>query len=422
MFQDSASAQNLIPSRYFMRNCAADQQNQGFPASLVSFLERWKIQDIFRRIANDFFFNPHRKNLDFKDLPRISHCLRTPIGGNVHLMLSPGRQVGHYQKLQTCGSAYGCPLCAAKITQYRADEINLAAEKWMSIPGHSMLMITFTLPHYGHQRFKEIRENFQKVRRRFKEQRFLKYSELIPFSAIRENLHLDHDITAMDFTFSKNNGWHVHSHDLYFCSQSLNDSQIKKLNSQIIDAWVSSCDKSGIQISEKSLHYMFQHSVKVQRATTPAEYIAKFGSDVYERNREMFQGGWGAAEELSKSHLKTGRSNSLTPWDLARIILMCNGDFSVYRYFGRILNDFVEGMRRKQMIFWSKGSKQFFGLLEKSDDEIVKENNDYARLIAVLDKSDWQIVLKNKLRGSLATLAGTHDQEQIKTWIRQQIV
>jgi hypothetical protein len=405
-----------------MRSCAPDQQNQGLTASLVSFLERWKIQDVFRRIANDSFFNPDLKNLDFKHLPRISHCLRTPIGGDVHLMLSPGRQAGHYQKLQTCGSAYGCPLCAAKITQYRADEINFAAEKWMSTPGHCMLMITFTLPHYGHQRFKEIRENFMKVRRRFKNHKIEKCSEITPFFLLRNEFNFDHDITAMDFTFSMSNGWHVHSHDLYFCSQTLDDSQIQKLNSQIIDAWVSSCDKCGIQISEKSLRYMFQHSVKVQLAKTPADYIAKFGSEVYERNREMFQGSWGAAEELSKSHLKTGKSNSLTPWDLARIILLCEGDFNVYRYFGRILNDYVEGMRRKQMIFWSKGSKQFFGLLEKSDDEIVKETNDYARLIAVLDKSDWHIILKNKLRGSVAALAGTHNQEQIKIWIRQQIV
>jgi hypothetical protein len=35
-----------------MRSCAPDQQNQGLTASLVSFLERWKIQDVFRRIAN----------------------------------------------------------------------------------------------------------------------------------------------------------------------------------------------------------------------------------------------------------------------------------------------------------------------------------------------------------------------------------
>jgi hypothetical protein len=69
-----------------MRSCVAEPKNQGVTIDQLSpreesFLERWRLQYIFRRVALDSAFDQRRVFTVLKDLPRVAHCLRTHQGG-----------------------------------------------------------------------------------------------------------------------------------------------------------------------------------------------------------------------------------------------------------------------------------------------------------------------------------------------------
>src|SRR5947208_14675488 len=54
--------------------------------------------------------------------------------------------VHHYAGMSTCGSAWVCPVCAAKIRYHRADEVSRAVVSALD-QGCSALLVTCTIPH-----------------------------------------------------------------------------------------------------------------------------------------------------------------------------------------------------------------------------------------------------------------------------------
>jgi len=59
---------------------------------------------------------------------RVAQCLRqiNPMAAGVEGLHSPEHQVAHYKSLIVCGSVWMCPLCAAKISERRRDELERA--------------------------------------------------------------------------------------------------------------------------------------------------------------------------------------------------------------------------------------------------------------------------------------------------------
>jgi hypothetical protein len=59
---------------------------------------------------------------------RVAECLRVinPMAIGVQMMHSPEHQVAHYKSLIVCGSVWMCPLCAAKISESRQEEVERA--------------------------------------------------------------------------------------------------------------------------------------------------------------------------------------------------------------------------------------------------------------------------------------------------------
>ena len=77
---------------------------------------------------------------------RIAHCLRqvVPIAAGVEVFHSTEHQVAFYSGLFVCGSVWMCPLCAAKISERRRDELELAITRHIAQQG-AVYMATFTV-------------------------------------------------------------------------------------------------------------------------------------------------------------------------------------------------------------------------------------------------------------------------------------
>ena len=72
----------------------------------------------------------------------------------------------HYKGLQTCGSVWHCPVCAAKISERRRAELMAAIATWKA-QGGSVLFLTLTNSHDRKDRLADLLEGQRKALKRF---------------------------------------------------------------------------------------------------------------------------------------------------------------------------------------------------------------------------------------------------------------
>src|SRR5664279_1636637 len=79
-------------------------------------------------------------------MERINNCLRVPTAPTVDIHRTLATNSYHFQNLQTCGSVWVCPCCAAKISERRKNELKAAVISHESTGG-KVYLLTLTLPH-----------------------------------------------------------------------------------------------------------------------------------------------------------------------------------------------------------------------------------------------------------------------------------
>ena len=77
---------------------------------------------------------------------RVARCMRNvnPMTIGVQVLHSPEHQVAHYASLIVCGSVWMCPLCAAKISERRREELERAISRHIEQEG-TVFMATYTI-------------------------------------------------------------------------------------------------------------------------------------------------------------------------------------------------------------------------------------------------------------------------------------
>lgn len=79
---------------------------------------------------------------------RVALCHRLPSSaGGVQIKRLEGR--AFYAGFQTCGSVWMCPVCAAKVTEARRQELQQLVDLHRAQGGH-LLFLTLTIPHRAH--------------------------------------------------------------------------------------------------------------------------------------------------------------------------------------------------------------------------------------------------------------------------------
>jgi len=453
---------SVSPLGTTMRNRASKSLTSSSEIGLTSqdnkifagFLGRWKIQDLARKVLFDpAFFTPEHllryqfsgrglnmpeasQNMsqeyfawqkayseEFNKLPkqkqfeyqphRTCHCMNTVISNTDHVPVrkTPGKKIAHYKNLQTCGSPWSCPVCGAKITEHRCGEILKATEIWFSeSEQRTILMLTLTIPHNVNQSLKYVLSHFKKARRKMREQKPLKKQPLFqPWKQITEQYLVAGSINSKECTVGSN-GWHVHSHELLFIDGLLSDSQIQVMMDLISTAWIKACLDVGLSIP--SIEAMQRVSVKLDRATSPADYITKFGLSDYHKYQEILSGGWGSAQEMSKAHVKKSKGG-LSPFDLLRVII----DGGSYKKYGQMFYDFCRAFKGSRLIHFSKGFKDQLGIQSITDQEIVDLEEVPTIELGVLTKKEFMLIRANKQRANVLIIAGLSGWSAVKNFI-----
>jgi hypothetical protein len=118
-------------------------------------LERWQLQHTAQKLLPQ---------------ERVAFCLRRMQSNAVHIMHSPEKQTAHYQGLMTCGSVWVCPMCAAKISERRRNELEQAIEQCVA-NGGAVYLATYTVSHKHYDHLSVLLDSFLAARKRARQGR-----------------------------------------------------------------------------------------------------------------------------------------------------------------------------------------------------------------------------------------------------------
>lgn len=308
--------------------------------------ERYHLQSVSREVLPQF---------------RVKSCLRYINGDNVGVHQHTESRRVFYSGLQICGSVWTCPVCAAKISERRRKELQQAFSFHKNAGGY-ISMLTLTFSHKKTDKLNEILKRFSKAITYLFGGR--------AFNNIRDEMDLIGRIRVLEVTWSEKNGFHPHVHIALFYNLKIDMSDMKK---RLYVLWKKACEKVNLQASKS-------HGLDLQGAEEAEKYLSKHGT-------------WSLDQELTKAHIKKGKVESLTPFDILRKYAETEDE-----KYAKLFIEYATYFKNKMQLHWSRGLKKHFHIGEKNDEELAKEKIEEADFLGLLDRSDWKIILSKNVR------------------------
>lgn len=302
---------------------------------------------------------------------RTAKCLRLRASKqDISVWKSKEHGTASYAGLQTCGSVWSCPVCAAKIAERRRAEIiaSMAAHKGQ---GGLVSMLTMTTPHQRQDNLGDLLAKQAKALHRFWSDRGTK--------AIFEAMGVLGQIRALEVTHGRkspqNNGWHPHYHVLVFHDVA---GDLHGWEESLYLRWAECCKRAGLGEPSRA------HGLKLHDGSKAAAYASK----------------WGLEDEMTKGHTKKALHGE-TPFDFLRAFLADAGD----KQAAALFREFAETFKGKRQLHWSRGLKARFAVEEATDEQLANKIEDRAVLLGQITLEQWRSVLAVEGRGHLLQLA-----------------
>lgn len=330
-------------------------------------VERFALQSVARFILPD---------------SRTAKCLRLRQAHKADIEVWKSRTVkgaAVYGGLQTCGSVWACPVCAAKVSERRRAEL-LHAIQVHRDQGGDVLLLTLTNPHRLGDSLAEAVE-----RQSYAMSRFNSTRQALKLWASIECVGT---VRAWEVTHGVN-GWHPHFHLLLFVSAGLD---LAELRERFYALWANSCRLAGLPVPEYAVPYRLPGGglgifwgVDVQDGKQAANYASK----------------WGLESEMTKGHIKKARVvKGRTPFDLLRAKL-----YDDDRQAAVLFKEFAECFKGRRQLVWSKGLKSRFAIDDLDDGELAAQVDDSAALLGTISLDQWRVILRLDLRADILELA-----------------
>lgn len=311
-------------------------------------------------------------------------------------------QTAFFVGLCKCGSVWGCPTCAAKISERRREELLNALQNAIAL-GIQTYHLTLTFPH-------TIKDDPKVLRKRFARALSVFYNRK-SWRVWSKSVGLVGKINTLEIRYGEN-GWHIHQHILLFVDRrkaiAIETGEVIEARPvqlhDIFPAYRVACVSVGLR-DPSSL------AVSLQGGENAARYVTKWGF------------------ELTKSHVKRGRRGSRSPWDLLRDY-NSGGGFGVDREDERILSSaqaaklfeqYYCAMKGQKQLHWSKGLRALLGIdREKTDQELVNELRDHCTLVGILSEHEWKMIVRRHLRLTLKGVCAEFGARGFKEFIHVQ--
>lgn len=305
---------------------------------------------------------------------RVSSCFWHLARGeqSVSVEYSSAAERANYRRLMTCGSIWACPICSSRITSNRAEEIRSALTE-LAKQGGSAAFATFTVSHTHEDTLEKVLTGFLAA--------FHTLTSWRGYKQLRQEFGIVGYVRVLEVTYGRN-GWHVHSHVLYCFDRPHTPEKLAELEERLYPLWSRAAAKQGLAMNRR-------YGLEIKQAYgTVEEYLAKYGHGPR----------WDLAVELTKGHLKRGRSiaglKHLTPWEL--LAAAAGGDGRC----GSLFREFVERFSGKAQLYWSPGLRALLlpDQADQTDQEIAAAADEGAVEVGTLSEAEWGSIRRAKER------------------------
>lgn len=318
----------------------------------------------------------------------VASCLRRPVPGvpGVSVLYSNEHHCAHLGGLILCKSVWMCPVCSAKVSERRREDLTAGVAAW----GGSLSLVTLTIQHKQSDTLPALLAVL------LGGSRALRSSS--PWQRIRARASFVGAVTALEVTDGAH-GYHPHLHLLCFhdVPPGAAGDVIGRFEKDIRARWVSVVGRLGGFASELA--------IDVRSATAEvAAYVAKF-------QREPR---WTVAHELAKAGSKNARGSGRSLAALLRDYVFSDDVAAGGRW-----RDAVLALKGSNQIRWSPGLRELLlpGTIEQSDEELAEEQDDTATLLALLSLAEWRAVVGNDARAELLAVASSGDADAVLAFV-----
>ena len=302
---------------------------------------------------------------------RVSSCLRKPVGDHVSIKHNVERESFGYRNLETCGSVWMCPVCAAKISEKRRAELVTGISRWKE-RGGAVALLTFTVRHSKRDSYAKTLGGLSTA-----------FGKLLNRKAGKRTfsmLGVAGRIRSLETTYGEN-GWHPHFHILLFLKEEVKPGILHLVESSLLEQWQSACISSGLNLPNS-------HGCTLKDGSYAAKYVSK----------------WGLENEMTKGHTKKSKTG-YSPFDLLRVSLGTYEGQAESLLAGSeksLFKEYAFSMKSKRQLVWSDGLRDLLGLQkEKTDKELVDEVEPQEILFAKIPLAMWKIILKTETRAEV---------------------
>lgn len=304
---------------------------------------------------------------------RVAACHANPIknASSIEVWAKQGVALpGHFKGLQTCALPWLCAVCAPKIAERRAGEIQ-AAMTVCKAQGGQVLMPTFTVPHGRKDPLAQTLDLIKKALRSMAMSR--RYKQM------QDRLGVEGRIIATEITHGEANGWHPHFHELWFFERAGVD--LVALEAELFTMWRVACLKFGLGDPSR------KHGVVVQDGSRAAQYVAKMG------DKE-----WTLADEIAKASSKAGRKGSRSAWQLLDCMIDPEATPEHQKRAAALFREYAEVTKGRRQLVWSPGLKKRYAIAEMNDEELCAQVEEDSVLIAQIPLDAWRAIRKQKMQ------------------------
>lgn len=337
-------------------------------------IKRYKLIRVARKYLVDHA-NKVGLKTELHKLSRTINCKHALSANTQMVAVDFNSKNAFYTGLQTCGSVWTCPVCAARITEVRRQEIAQAIEGAYKL-GYQSAMVTFTFPHSSQMPLEDTLKQQAKALALFRKGNVWDtYKKKIDFFGLIRALEITHG----------NNGWHPHTHELWLIEPKTKERAFRAF---ILKRWIECLKKVGllpVKPSKQQLEAVRKHSVDVKMNCKASDYLAKADSSA----------NWGIDRELAKA-VNKGNGKGLHPFELLAEDTKKNQSLFI---------EFVQAIKGKSQLFWSHGLKEKLNINQLSDEEIVENEEDdedakHNKQIFFTEK-EWKLILKKEYRAQI---------------------
>lgn len=323
---------------------------------------------------------------------RIVHCHHTPAGGLVAVNYHAEHGSASYGGLQTCGSIWACPVCAAKIGARRSEEIAAGGAFWRRNGGH-IYMLTLTLQHNAGMALYQLLNGLNTAYRKMMQGRM--------WSLFKQRLGLQGIITALEITHGSA-GWHPHLHVLLFTTDDMGKQRY------VNELWLAKRWRA--QLAKLGLNADIEHGCDLRKADEGLEpYLTKLA------------GAWSIAGELAGGSEKSGRRGNRTAPQLLEAASRSSAAGGAGELAGALYCEYVAATRGVRWVRWSPNLRHLLCVGDElTDEQLAAEQREQAAALVVLTPPQWRWVRANALRGELLAQACSGDGEYVRAWLALQ--